>query len=242
MFYLNVGRFWIGVILVLLLFGFAHQNADATFRVCDDSFSISNSPGYCFAMTAFSRWYYLTHQGEPPLRQVLDKRSQQHLARELQQFYSKNLISIQADYCNQYHGNQMDSFKRFAEGLIKGEPRIVLLMNKGPKGAILHAVLAYEYCADQHFIKIYDPNYINDERAIDLEVKEYTSLDVTYNAICFPKVLHHNSSLVRKMESLYSQHIEKKAPAVLANWRGPAASPSESRHLKREGNTRGPTK
>lgn len=219
------------------------QRVEADFQVCEDSFSISNSPGYCFAMAAFSRWYYLMHQGEPPLRKVLDKRAQQAIAREIQSYYSKNLITLQAEYCNKFHDNQKESFKRFAEGLVKGEPRIVLLMNKGPKGAILHAVLAYEYIADQNLIKVYDPNYTNAERVIDLERKEYTSLDITYNAICFPEVLHNNPALVRKMESLYVCHIERKLPATVATWRRAAASPIDKyKYLKGEGNSGRPSK
>jgi hypothetical protein len=227
--------------LVILLAPIPQANAN--FQVCDDSFSISNSPGYCFAMAAFSRWYYLMHQGEPPLRKILDKRSQQIIAREIQSYYSKNLIALQAEYCNKYHDNQKESFKRFAEGLIKGEPRIVLLMNKGPKGAILHAVLAYEYVPDQNVIKVYDPNYTSEERIIDLERKEYMSLDITYNAICFPEVLHHNPALVRKMEGLYGRYIERKLPATMATWRRAAAGPGDKyRYLKGEGNSGRPPK
>ncbi len=194
-------------------------------------------------MAAFARWYYLSHQGEPPLRKVLDKRSQQSVARELQNFYSRNLISLQAEYCNKYHNRQAESFQHFAEGLLKGEPRIVLLMNKGPKGAILHAVLAYDYLPEHSLVKIYDPNYINQERVLDLERKEYTSLDVTYNAVCFPEVLQQHPGLMRKMETLYAYHVERRAPAVMATWRGPAAS-AAARHgsSKQEQHPRGPTK
>jgi hypothetical protein len=203
------------------------KSCDAAFEIQQDAFAISNSPGYCFAMAAFSRWYYLMHQGEPPLRRVLDQRAQQVIAKELQSFYSKNLISLQAEYCNKYHGNQSDSFKSFLEGLIKGEPRIILLMNKGPKGAILHAVLGYEFCPTKNVIKIYDPNYTNEERVLDIDKGEYVSLDINYNAICFPEVLHHNDALVKKMESLYAFHVERKQPAPELDWRRAAAGPSK---------------
>jgi hypothetical protein len=192
-------------------------------------------------MAAFSRWYYLAHQGEPPLRKILDKRSQSQIARELQEYYSKNLISLQASYCNRYHGDQSESFKRFIAGLVSGEPRIVLLMNKGPRGAVLHAVLAYEWHPKQHLLKIYDPNYNNDERILDLERREYTSLDITYNAICFPEVLHNHNALLRKMESLYAFHVEPRVAALAKNWRRAAFNPGQP-VSKRESYPRGPTR
>ncbi len=188
-------------------------SAHASFDVRKDAFSISNAPGWCFAMAAFSRWYYLTRQDSPPLRSVLDKRCQQRIASELQSFYSKNLIKIQADYCNQYIHNQSQCFRRFVTGLVSGEPRIVLLMNKGPTGAVLHAVLAYAWVPERDLIKIYDPNYSNRERVIDLAKKEYTSLDITYNAICFPEVFHNHSGLVNKMRQLHEVFAARKANA-----------------------------
>jgi len=155
-------------------------------------------------MTCFSRWYYLNRQSEPPLRQALSKKAQQRVARELQEFYSKHLIKLQADYCNRYQGNKLESFNRFVSGLSAGEPRIVLLMNKGPRGAVLHAVLAYEWLPAQKLLKVYDPNYNCEERFIDLERGEYTSLDITYHSICFPEVLQDHEFLVRKMQALYA--------------------------------------
>lgn len=219
------------VILTGVLFIQGTGTARASFCVGDDAFSISNAPGYCFAMSAFSRWYYLRHQGELPLRRVIDKKKQERIARELQHYYSKNLINIQADYCNKFHGNQTESFQRFLAGIVAGEPRIVLMMNKGPRGTVLHAVLAYEWVPDQSILKIYDPNYINGERFIDLERKEYTSLDVTYNAICFPEILHYHAGLNKKMEILYSVHVAKKIAArnaaqVSSHWNRPEAGKS----------------
>jgi len=204
-------------------------NAVASFCVAEDAFSISNAPGYCFAMSAFSRWYYLRHQDGPPLRKVVDKKLQERIARELQQYYSKNLINIQADYCNRFHGNQTESFQRFLAGVVAGEPRIVLLMNKGPRGAVLHAVLAYEWAPEQNILKIYDPNYTKNERFIDLERKEYTSLDVTYNAICFPEILHYHPGLIKKMELLYAMHVAKKIASKAANVGGAQANQTEAR-------------
>ncbi len=183
----------------------------ASFDIKKDAFSISNAPGWCFAMAAYSRWYYLTHHDAPPLRQVLDKRCQQRIASELQSFYSRNLIKIQADYCNQYIRNQSEYFRRFVTGLLCGEPRIVLLMNKSPRGAVLHAVLAYAWVPDQNLIKVYDPNYIDSERFIDLEKKEYTSLDITYNAICFPEVFHDHAGLVNKMRQLHASFASQRS-------------------------------
>ncbi len=183
--------------------------ANAYFSVGRDTFTISNSPGYCFAMAAFSRWYYMVHHGEPPLRAVLNRNAQQRLARDLQQFYSKNLITIQADYCNRYHRNQGESFRQFLSGIMIGDPRLVLLMNKGRRGIVLHAVLAYEWMPENNVIKVYDPNYINAERFIDLEKREYQSLDITYHEICFPEVLDDHSALVAKMEKLYDTYIAK---------------------------------
>ncbi|HMK37055.1 MAG TPA: hypothetical protein VK463_18415 [Desulfomonilaceae bacterium] len=233
----------VGFVLIscLSVFFLFPGHIQASFKVTEDAFSISNAPGYCFAMAAFSRWYYLMHPGEPPLRKVFDKRNQQKIAKELQTFYSKNLIGLQAEYCNRYHSNQNESFKRFAEGLLKGEPRIVLLMNKGPRGAVLHAVLAYEYAPERNYIKIYDPNYINQERCVDLERREYTSLDITYNAICFPEVLQQEPSLVNKMESLYAAHLEQHKKYASVAWRGTAASPADD-SSKRERYSRGPTR
>ena len=202
------------IIVAAMVFMVGPNSTSAAFNVGRDAFSISNAPGWCFAMAAFSRWYYLTRQDAPPLRQVLDKRCQQRVASELQSFYSRNLIKIQADYCNQHHRNQAQSFRRFVSGLITGEPRIVLLMNKGPKGAVLHAVLAYAWVPEQNLIRIYDPNYSDEERVIDLETKEYTSLDITYNAICFPEVLHRHAGLLKKMKKLYQSYALR--PRVVA--------------------------
>jgi hypothetical protein len=236
---LRYGGVTVALLALLLLPG--TTQAQQSFCVQDDAFSISNAPGYCFAMAAFARWYYLAHQGEPPLRKILDKRGQERIARELQEFYSRNLISLQAAYCNKYHGNQTESFKRFIAGLVAGEPRIVLLMNKGPRGAVLHAVLAYEWHPEQHILKIYDPNYCNEERFLDLERREYTSLDITYNAICFPEVLNNQVALVRKMESLYAFHVQPRVAALAKAWRRAAFNPNQPT-LKREGHPRGPTR
>jgi len=192
------------------------------FSVREDTFSISNAPGYCFAMAAFSRWYYLNHQTAAPLRKVMDRRIQQRVARELQEFYSRNLIKIQAEYCNRYQSNQLESFHRFVTGIVSGEPRIVLLMNKGQRGAVLHAVLAYEWLPEKNLLKVYDPNYNTEERHVDLDKGEYTSLDITYNSICFPEVLHNHELLVRKMEDLYSVHISRR-PVYAGG--GPVADP-----------------
>lgn len=211
------GGFWRFVALALIfatpLFWCPAVSAEGTFCLNEDAFSISNAPGYCFAMSAFARWYYLMHQGDPPLRKLLDKRVQERIARELQAYYSKNLIQVQAEYCNRTHGNQSESFQRCVAGLVTGDPRIVLLMNKGPRGAVLHAVLAYEWMADQSLLKVYDPNYPNKERFIDLERQEYTSLDITYHAICFPEVLHNHDGLIHKMQTLYTAYAQKKIAA-----------------------------
>jgi hypothetical protein len=235
----------LGLVVLTLSFSLVISvpgQAGAAFKVTEDAFSISNAPGYCFAMAVFARWYYLMHQGEPSLRKVMPKRAQQQIAKELQAYYSKNLVALQAEYCNRYHLNPGESFKRFAEGLLKGEPRIVLLMNKGPKGAVLHAVLAYEYLPHNNTIKVYDPNYINHERLINLEKREYTSLDITYNAICFPEVFHHHPSLVQKMENLYAVHVEQNnAKTTNVAWRGPDAG-HENGLSKRERYSRGPTR
>lgn len=175
----------------------------ANFDVRQDAFSISNAPGWCFAMAAFSRWYYLTQQEGVPLRHCLDKRCQQRIAKELQGYYSRNLVKIQADYCNQSQEHRRESFRRFITGLATGEPRIVLLMSRTQKGVVLHAVLAYAWLPESETIKVYDPNYCDSERFIDMERGEYTSLDITYDAFCFPEVLHDHPALVKKMESLY---------------------------------------
>lgn len=183
--------------------------AHAHFIPQKDAFNISNAPGYCFAMAAFSRWYYLANPGGPCLRQVLDSQRQQAIAKRLQSFYSKHLVGIQANYCNRYHGNQNESFQRFVTGLVLGEPRLVLLMNRNSRGVVLHAVLAYEWIPEQQTLKVYDPNYPDQERLIDLERREYTSLDITYHAICFPEVLQTHEGLVKKMRALYERYARK---------------------------------
>lgn len=194
----------------------------AAFNLRDDAFSISNAPGWCFAMAAFARWYYLTRQDAPPLRYTLNKGSQRRIAKDLQGFYSRHLVKIQADYCNQREEHRHASFRRFIAGLAAGEPRIVLLMSRSPKGIVLHAVLAYAWIPDQQTIKVYDPNYCNEERFIDLERKHYTSLDITYNAFCFPEVLHELPALVKKMETLYATCATHSGKAQA---RGPVANP-----------------
>jgi len=211
---------FITVFLASVCVIWASCEARASFDIKQDSFAISNAPGYCFAMTCFSRWYYLNRQSEPPLRKVMNKRAQQRVARELQEFYSKHLIKIQADYCNRYQGNKLESFNRFVSGLSAGEPRIVLLMNKGARGAVLHAVLAYRWLPEQKLLKVYDPNYNCEERFIDLERGDYTSLDITYHSICFPEVLQDHESLVRKMQDLYTTCVIR-TPANA----GPVANP-----------------
>lgn len=211
------------IVVVLSLCGFnAHHDAQASFNISEDAFSISNSPGYCFAMVAFSRWYYLTRQDAPPLRKVIPGQVQQKIAKELQEFYSQNLIRIQADYCNKNHAEPTESFRRFLAGLVAGEPKIVLLMNKGSNGAVLHAVLAYEWMPELNMIKVYDPNYVKEERFIDLAKRRYTSLDITYNSVCFPEVLHSHAGLAQRMERLYAYHVNRR----LADRRpGPIAQP-----------------
>jgi hypothetical protein len=189
------------------------EDAQAHFALQKDAFNISNAPGYCFAMAAFSRWYYLSNPGGPCLREVLDSKRQQAIAKQLQRFYSKHLVGIQANYCNRYHGNQNESFQRFVTGLTLGEPRLVLLMNRNSRGVVLHAVLAYEWIPEQQMLKVYDPNYPDEERLIDLERREYTSLDITYHAICFPEVLHAHEGLVKKMKALYNRYASKNATA-----------------------------
>ncbi len=208
-----------GLVIELAIAG---ANVDASFRIKEDSFSISNAPGYCFAMVAFARWYYLSRQGEPPLRKALSPAAQLRIARELQDFYSQNLIKLQADYCNIHHANPSESFRRFLLGLLSGEPQIVLLMNRGDKGAVLHAVLAYEWLPEHNVLKVYDPNYTKEERYIDLDKKWYTSLDITYNAICFPEVLNAHPALVRRMEYLYNRYANRVGDQRLA---GPVVRP-----------------
>ena len=216
-------------------------NAAADFNIAEDAFCISNAPGYCFAMAAFARWYYLNRAEDPPLRKVLDKKTQTHIARQLQEFYAKNLITLQADYCNAHQSDQTESFKRLATALTNGEPRIVLLMNKGKSGPVLHAVLAYAWVPELKVLKIYDPNYNNRERIIDLERGEYTSLDITYHAICFPEVLQDHNGLVRKMESLHDFYLENRLAASPVPWRRAASTPAD-RPLETERYSRGPTR
>jgi len=230
---------FVGIFSALVLVGSPAQ-ADA-FSVAEDAFSISNGPGYCFAMAAFSRWYYLARQGEPPLRKAFDKRTQQGIARQLQEFYSQNLITLQADYCNQHNANQALSFNTFTAGLVSGDPRIVLLMNRGDTGAILHAVLAYEWVPERRAVKVYDPNYINEERSIDIDSGKYTSLDITYNAICFPEVLNNHEALVKKMQSLYASANPRRRTASAQGFRGPVAGIGDPRS-KAETNRRGDTR
>lgn len=200
------------------------NNAQASFNVKEDGFSISNAPGYCFAMAAFSKWYYLNKNTQSPLRKTLNKQIQTKIAKDLQEFYSKNLIKIQADYCNRNNGNRSSSFRRFLVGLTAGEPRIVLLMNKSTTGAVLHAVLAYAWIPEGNILKIYDPNYIHEERYLELDKQAYTSLDITYHAICFPEALEYHPGLLTKMEYLYAYHGTAKQA-----YAGPVADPEYRR-------------
>lgn len=125
--------------------------------------------------------------------------------------------------------------------MVSGNPSIVLLMNKGPRGVVLHAVLAYEWVPEKNLIKIYDPNYLNRERHIDLSKSTYTSLDITYHAICFPDVLNDHPDLTKKITTLYAQLVESRLARNPAAWRKAAATPSDGAS-KREGHARGPTK
>ncbi len=218
------GIFLLSVFFAIVLSLLFVPQADATFNITEDGFSISNAPGYCFAMAAFSKWYYLNRQQEAPLRKTLNKQTQTRIARELQDFYSKNLIKIQADYCNRNHGSQSTSFRRFIVGLTTGEPRIVLLMNKSAAGAVLHAVLAYAWIPERNTLKIYDPNYINEERYLELDKQTYTSLDITYHAVCFPEALEYHPGLLTKMEYLYANHGTTKRASL-----GPVADPEYRR-------------
>ncbi len=231
---------WV-LVVVASLFVFGVDSASADFNIAEDSFCISNAPGYCFAMAAFSRWYYLNRPDDQPLRKAIDKKNQTQIARQLQEFYAKNLIKIQADYCSANQSDQTESFNRFATALTIGEPRIVLLMNRSRSGPVLHAVLAYAWVPELRLLKIYDPNYNGQERVIDLERGEYTSLDITYHAICFPEIFHNHSGLTAKMESLYQAYTEKRMAAAPIPWRR-AASTAADHASKTERYSRGPTR
>ncbi len=196
------------------------DSAQASFDIQQDAFTISNAPGYCFAMAAFARWYYLNKPDGMPLRKMLDEKKQTKIANKLQEFYSKHLVKIQADFCNRYNGNNSEPFRRLVSGLTAGEPRIVLLMNKGDRGAVLHAVLAFSWLPEKNLLKVYDPNYTSEERYIDLGSSGYTSLDITYQAICFPEVLEYNEGLTKKIQYLYSAFASTKPAGI-----GPVAKP-----------------
>jgi hypothetical protein len=198
------------------------DKSHGAFKVDRDGFSISNAPGWCFAMAAFARWYYLMNQDAPHLREMFDERSQQRIAGELQAFYSRNLLKIQAEYCNRDYLEKAHSFARLVAGLTMGEPRIVLLMNKSARGVVLHAVLAYVWLPDSNSLMVYDPNYCNRERVIELDKGEYTSLDVTYHAFCFPEVLHQHAGLVKKMETLCATCL---GPGAASGSKRPVAKP-----------------
>jgi len=152
----------------------------------------------------------------------------------LQEFYSRNLITLQADYCNQHQANQVQSFNTFTANVVSGDPRIVLLMNRGDSGAILHAVLAYEWIPERRLIKVYDPNYINEERYVDIDSGRYTSLDITYNAICFPEVLNNHAALLNKMASLYTAATVGRRTASAQPVRGPVSGTSSGPRSKAE--------
>jgi hypothetical protein len=165
-------------------------------------------------MAAFARWYYLTRRDDLPLKKAFTAASQRAIAKELQQFYSDSLVGLQADYCNAHQANQTESFQRFLTGILSGEPRIVLLMRKGIRRATLHAVLAYGWIPEKNMLRVYDPNYRNEERLIDLSRKKYSSLDVTYHAICFPEGLQDHMALTQRMEALCQGHAVTRASAL----------------------------
>ncbi|MHB8205723.1 MAG: hypothetical protein ACYDHG_18750 [Desulfomonilaceae bacterium] len=194
--------------------------AEASFDISQDAFTISNAPGYCFAIAAFARWYYLNKPDGLPLRKMLDNKIQTKIAKQLQEFYSKNLVRIQADFCNRYNGNNSEPFRRLVSGLTAGEPRLVLLMNRGTSGAVLHAVLAFAWLPEKNLLKVYDPNYTSEARYLDLGNNGYTSLDITYHAICFPEALEYHDGLMRKIKYLYSAFASSKPTRI-----GPIAKP-----------------
>lgn len=106
---------------------------------------------------------------------------------------------------------------------------------------MLHAVLAYEWNPEQEIIRVYDPNYNDAERIIDMEQGSYTSLDITYHAICFPEVLDKNSALERKMEQLYHTYVASALKTASARgWQDAVAG--SVRRSKPERNSRGPTR
>lgn len=198
----------------------ADSLAYASFDITQDAFTISNAPGYCFAIVAFSRWYYLNKPDGLPLRKMLDNKIQTKIAKRLQEFYSKNLVKIQADFCNRYNGNNSEPFRHLVSGLTAGEPRLVLLMNRGPSGAVLHAVLAFAWLPEKNLLKVYDPNYTSEARYIDLSSNGYTSLDITYHAICFPEALEYHDGLIQKIKYLYLAYASSKPIGV-----GPTSRP-----------------
>ncbi|MGC8604622.1 MAG: hypothetical protein ACP5VS_13190 [Desulfomonilaceae bacterium] len=200
-----------------------NEPAQASFDIAQDAFTISNAPGYCFAIAAFARWYYLNKPDGLPLRKMLDNKIQTKIAKRLQEFYSKNLVRIQADFCNRYNGNNSEPFRKLVSGLTAGEPRLVLLMNKGTSGAVLHAVLAFAWLPEKNVLKVYDPNYTSEPRYIDLSSKGYTSLDITYHAICFPEALEYHDGLIRKIKYLYSVFASPKTTGVASI--GPISRP-----------------
>ncbi len=216
------------------------ESASASFNVAEDAFHISNAPGYCFAMAAFAGWYYTNRSDDLPLTKVLTKKGQTQIARQLQEYYARNLIGLQAEYCNRHQENRHESFNRFVTRVTCGEPRIVLLMNREKSRAVLHAVLAYDWIPERKLLKVYDPNYNLQERFIDLEKGTYTSLDITYHAICFPEVLQNNAGLVKKMESLCATYAGNEAPTGVS-WRRAAAGPQDQPSTP-ERYTRGPTR
>ncbi len=220
---LSLKRIFFCALLVALLsisFLLTSSSAQASFDVSQDAFTISNAPGYCFAMAAFARWYYLNRPDGLPLRKMINDKIQTKIAKQLQEFYSKNLVQIQADFCNRYNGNNSEPFRRLVSGLTAGEPRIVLLMNKGASRAVLHAVLAFAWLPEKNCLKVYDPNYINEDRYIDLGNNGYTSLDITYHAICFPEALEYHEGLTRKIRYLYSAFASARPTGA-----GPTAAP-----------------
>jgi hypothetical protein len=222
--FFSLKRVYLCALLVALLSvsqAITSNSARASFEIAQDSFTISNAPGYCFAIAAFARWYYLNRPDGLPLRKMLDDKTQTKIAKQLQEFYSKNLVKIQADYCNRYNGNNSEPFRKLVSGLTAGEPRIILLMNKGASGAVLHAVLAFAWLPEKNLLKVYDPNYTSEERYIDLGSSGYTSLDITYHAICFPEALEYHDGLIRKIQYLYSAFAAVKPVGVC-----PIARPS----------------
>ncbi len=67
------------------------------------------------------------------MRKVVDKKTQQRIAKELQNYYSKNLIALQAEYCNKYQSKSRRIVQAICDRAVEGRAAHCLAHEQRPK-------------------------------------------------------------------------------------------------------------